>query len=734
MEQDNNKRLDELFNQAKNEPSKVSFEETKEQFVNSIENISSSVSTGGNLAQFSNLKTLIMITTISAITVGAIMVLMNDAEPAKLNTTTEQVVAEFSYTEEESIEKEHKQVVKAHFEKVNQLPANLKEIYDVKVELALKIMEPVISIDSLKKYQLELNKSERKNEFMVDTAYRFPNLNYTEIQANNRQKVKMFGKVKKSRKGNGKFIGKKGREQWYQPDPKGFLFIPMGTMQYKEKNVSVQPFYMKQTEVTNLEYRTFLFDLLIQGRKDEFLIAKPDQTRWMKDYPYSYNKPMQTHYFSHAAYDHYPVVAMSRKGAEMYCKWFTTELNKVNNYDAVNDVRIPTDIEWVYAAQGGKEDFLYPWGGPNLINSNGYYMANFKPNRPESYRQEGEKFYEYCYICDGAFHTAKVESYNPNDFGLYCMSGNVAEMVYNKDENMTPGTKGGSWTSIGQELQIIQGKDRFKGLEKPSVDVGFRPVMTFLGSNNYTYIPDITVIPPGTAKISSNLYFDKTEVTNFNWKEYVTWNLRTHGKESKQHKEALLDTMVWKSKLAYNEPFVKHYYRHPAYNNYPVVGITYEQAVAFCKWRTDRVKELYKKQKIKNKKDIFPTNFKYRLPTKQEWERIANASYSEKILKKLEGKYAYSYRVNIKRNDKETIKESIAKNGADVTALVTSYWPNKYGIYNMIGNVAEMISEKGIAKGGAWNHQEKDATTEKDYKYTKANCWVGFRCVFEIID
>ena len=69
---------------------------------------------------------------------------------------------------------------------------------------------------------------------------------------------------------------------------------------------------MQTTEVTNLEYRTFLFDLLIQGKKDEFLKAKPDQAMWTKEYKYAFLKPMEEHYFSHAAYDEYPVVAISR--------------------------------------------------------------------------------------------------------------------------------------------------------------------------------------------------------------------------------------------------------------------------------------------------------------------------------------------------------------------------------------------------------------------------------------
>ena len=61
---------------------------------------------------------------------------------------------------------------------------------------------------------------------------------------------------------------------------------------------------------------------------------------------------------------------------------------------------------------------------------------------------------------------------------------------------------------------------------------------------------------------------------------------------SKQYAMAALpDTLVWRSELAYNEPLVEYYFRHPAYNYYPVVGVSWKQANDFCLWRSDRVNE-----------------------------------------------------------------------------------------------------------------------------------------------
>jgi formylglycine-generating enzyme required for sulfatase activity len=74
--------------------------------------------------------------------------------------------------------------------------------------------------------------------------------------------------------------------------------------------------------------------------------------------------------------------------------------------------------------------------------------------------------------------TVVVNAYNPNTYRLYCMSGNVAEMVI--DENNKPATKGGSFSSTGQELQLVDGKDRFKGVTSPNINIGFRPVITIV--------------------------------------------------------------------------------------------------------------------------------------------------------------------------------------------------------------------------------------------------------------
>ncbi len=91
----------------------------------------------------------------------------------------------------------------------------------------------------------------------------------------------------------------------------------------------------------------------------------------------------------------------------------------------------------------------------------------------------------------------------------------------------------------------------------------------------------------------SSFYMDEWEIRNKDWNEYVNWMKVVFGKAApKLVQKALPNVSVWREDLAYNEPYLQNYFTHPAYNEYPVVGITWEQAVDFCQWRTDRANEL----------------------------------------------------------------------------------------------------------------------------------------------
>ena len=89
----------------------------------------------------------------------------------------------------------------------------------------------------------------------------------------------------------------------------------------------------------------------------------------------------------------------------------------------------------------------------------------------------------------------------------------------------------------------------------------------------------------------SSFYMDQTEVTNFHWLEYLYWISRAYETYPMVYKNALPDTLCWRTPLAFMEKYVDYYLRHPAYRDYPVVGVSWLQANDFCKWRTDRVNE-----------------------------------------------------------------------------------------------------------------------------------------------
>ncbi len=227
--------------------------------------------------------------------------------------------------------------------------------------------------------------------------------------------------------------------------------------------------------------------------------------------------------------------------------------------------------------------------------------------------------------------------------------------------------------------------------------------------------------PPGTVQINDTLFADETEITNIAWQEYEFWTASIYGKNSKEHLATLPDTLVWREKSSYNEPYVQYYYRHPAYKEYPIVGVSYEQAIAYCKWRTERVKTV-----LTTKRNFKNQNFEYRLPTKAEWEKLAltsinifsNNGKSEKGL----------HQLNCVYTDTTFLKGTPYKS-SDVTAPAYSYQKNSFGLFNMLGNVAEMVYEKGISKGGGWGNNLEECRIGKDAQYTKPTAWLGFRCV-----
>lgn len=402
---------------------------------------------------------------------------------------------------------------------------------------------------------------------------------------------------------NGQVIGVQTRPQWKNEQPMGMNYIKAGqlyigqadedinmSMYQRPKSVTVAGFYMDDTEVTNNEYRQFVYwvrdsiahvsldhvfetadgesyidwenypldyskespdaeelDFLYYSEEDRLngkkevdvrqlkytwdwidrsklagmtaeeaynkrseLISRdtvqvyPDTLVWMRDFQYSHNEPMAEGYFSHPAYDNYPVVGVTWDQARAFSNWSSkfwetsradhSAKKKKSKIEILNDAphfRLPTEYEFEYAARGGRISSTYPWGLNYLRNNKGCLLANFKPGRGN-------------YALDGGFYTVEVAHYNPNDFGLYDMAGNVSEWTETAfmenahafihdlnpsvsytakdDDPITLKRKvirGGSWKDIGYFLQT--GVRDWEYQDSAKSYIGFRRVVSFRG-------------------------------------------------------------------------------------------------------------------------------------------------------------------------------------------------------------------------------------------------------------
>src|SRR5690606_4592489 len=143
----------------------------------------------------------------------------------------------------------------------------------------------------------------------------------------------------------------------------------------------------------------------------------------------------------------------------------------------------PTRVEWYKAASNEGKQLPFPWGTASIKNESNCYLANFDAKTSKTEATQTDTI-----SGDGALLTAKTGTYNPNNYGLYNLSGNVAEMVNNEkiaDGKMIWtgfGTAGGSWLNSEAELKI-NGPDPYDGVVEGHPGIGFRVVVTYLRGN-----------------------------------------------------------------------------------------------------------------------------------------------------------------------------------------------------------------------------------------------------------
>jgi formylglycine-generating enzyme required for sulfatase activity len=265
--------------------------------------------------------------------------------------------------------------------------------------------------------------------------------------------------------------------------------------------------------------------------------------------------------------------------------------------------------------------------------------------------------------------------------------------------------------------------------------------------------PKLLVQAPGVLWLKDNIYIDETEVTNFQYTEYVFW-VQRHKPSS--YNIVLPDTSVWLDYFPQQTELYFVYLKHPGFRDYPVVGISYDQAVLYCKWRTDMVNCMLYNKKIGVKKWSFDSTFnypklvKYRLPTKEEWSYAAqagldNTKYPLGLINLSDDKgkpisntqELFNIEVYPHTNLSKTEKISYYK--LCPTRFVKAATPNKYGLHDMTGNVSEIVNDNFVMglnfktniTGQPLYEESYSLAMTKDFK--KPENWIGFRCVCEVL-
>ena len=305
-----------------------------------------------------------------------------------------------------------------------------------------------------------------------------------------------------------------------------------------ERTVTVQSFFLDQTEIANIHWLEYLHYIERDSSETYFQSALPDTTVWEKEL--AFNTPYVSNYLRYPGFRYYPVVGVSWNQAVDYCRWRTEAVNKqrameyygedyidgdippIESGIYLPEFRLPTEAEWEYAAYGQVGDQwldenqtqrrLYPWDGRTIRSSKrgsvGKFQANFKRGRGDYAGIAGA-------LNDAGFVTMNIYEYAPNDFGLYNMAGNVNEWVfdiyrplnfqdmedlnpirksdfldseedYDSDNfnsmvsNKSRVYKGGSWADGA--MWLSPGTRRFLDQDSSSATIGFRCATTALGT------------------------------------------------------------------------------------------------------------------------------------------------------------------------------------------------------------------------------------------------------------
>lgn len=301
----------------------------------------------------------------------------------------------------------------------------------------------------------------------------------------------------------------------------------------------------------------------------------------------------------------------------------------------------------------------------------------------------------------------------------------------------------------------------------------------------------MTYIPPGTfhmgqadeditsSKMNLNkqltisaFFMDETEITNNEYRQFINYYIEDESDfldddlegdfeddfestetitEEEVREKYYPDTSVWIKDFSYHlgDPLARYYWEHPAYDDYPVVGVDWIAAKKFCEWRTQYLNTYRDEEGLFKLPD-------FRLPTEAEWEYAARGG-RDMAKYPWGGPYIRNASGCLLANLKP-VRGNYFDDGYSYTAPVASFLPNDYGLFDMSGNISEWCLDafhrasypfvwdlnpiyadanepRKIVRGGSWKdipYYTETGTRTFEYEDT-ARSYIGFRCVMTYV-